>query len=296
MFQVNNTLLSKEFLRPKSAAYISTFRTVTDTPSKYQLPSIRPVMVGMSKSELVEQSDLIFNLDSIRLGEEKSKYLNLKLGAKTMRAYQQRKEERISEAAKTIESSQLDNELWLKRDRQAVEVNANDALFLECLRKDVLPYPLASVDKMMRKFVHFDQSSVIGYSTIKEEESSLQEQELNYQNVNNNANRAPSGSVVIPGTSITEVRSSNILELNLTERSIGNERAICLADACQFCPGLQVLKIPNNRLNDYSSAKLIYSLLKYTQVTYIDISENSLSSSSIELLGRYLSVSCFISI
>jgi Ran GTPase-activating protein (RanGAP) involved in mRNA processing and transport len=299
VFQVNELLLDKveKSSRPKSASYMSTYRSITDTPSKYQPPILKPIMVKMTKTEIAEQSDLLFNLDAIRLGDEKSKYLNMKLGEKTIYTYRKRKEERIMEASQSVAASRRD--LWLNRDKQMAEIDANDALFLECLRKDVLPYPLASVDKMMQKFVQFEES----YAAGSIQQNSFDEQQLLREDNEslvpsswggeesralNSIVRSPKGSVAIPGTSVTDVRCSSIVELNLTERSIGNDRAVCLADACQFCPGLKILIIPNNRLNDFSSSKLIFALLKHTQLRHLDISENSLGASSMELLGRYL--------
>lgn len=264
-------------------------------------------MVRMSKIEFSEEADLL-NIDHIRPGVEKSKYVSLKLSEKTKQAYQQRKEERVLEASKSIQSSQSDKELWLKRDQQLAEVNANDVLFLECLRKDVLPYPLKGVDKMMRQCVQFDDqqatspdnrrlaSSIPLISTHIEEEESQTTGEVDAdpstsQQPALHIIKSPNQSVVVPGTSVTDVRASSILQLDLTERSIGNDRAICLADACQFCPGLQVLKIPNNRLNDFACAKLSFALLRRTQLTYLDMSENTLGAHTMELLGTYLAVS-----
>lgn len=299
-------MISKEYTRPKSASYLSTYRSVVETPSKYQLPSLKPVMVRMTKMELSEEADL-FNIDHIRPGKEKSRYFSLKLNEKARKAYQKRKEERMIDASRSIQSGQ--NELWLKRDQQTTEINANDVLFLECLRKDVLPYPLASVDKLMRKYIQFEDSVgptqrhgspsgiIEGPDGFEDEYNSQSEYnladsttKLGEETKGSSIIRSPNQSVLIPGTSVTDVRTSSILQLDLTERSIGNDRAICLADACQFCPGLQSLKIANNRLNDFSCAKLTYALLRYTQLTYLDMAENTLSKNTVELLGTCLAV------
>lgn len=268
----------------------------------------------MSKIEFSEEADLL-NIDHIRPGVEKSKYVSLKLSEKTKHAYQQRKEERVLEATKSIQSSQSDKDLWLKRDQQLTEVNANDVLFLECLRKDVLPYPLKGVDKMMRQCVQFDDQHTLSQenrrvaSTIPLISTHIEEEESQTTaGMDTDADadpsstgqpaihiiKSPNQSVVVPGTSVTDVRASSVLQLDLTERSIGNDRAICLADACQFCPSLQALKIPNNRLNDYACAKLSFALLRRTQLTYLDMSENTLGAHTIELLGTYLAVSVVV--
>lgn len=204
------------------------------------------------------------------------KPLRIVLSDRLKTQYKMRVQERQLVSMEMIEADSH-KDIWRNRDKLN-KITANDILFLECLRMHVLPYPIRTLHSVVDQVINRTITS-----------DSVEEDSVNNSNDLNNNSKSGS-QVKIIGRNIAEVLPNTILTLNLTDRSIGYERAICLAEALIYCPTLTTLLIPNNRLEDSVAATLLDSLIKNTQVTNIDMSENALGLMCITMLVNCLEV------
>lgn len=206
------------------------------------------------------------------------KPLRIVLSDKLKTQYKMRVQERQLVSVEMINAD--NNDIWRNRDKLS-KVTANDILFLECLRMHVLPYPIRALRSVVDQVIN----RKIAPDSVEDS-----------NDFDSNNNSKSGSQVKIIGRNIVEVLPNTILTLNLTDRSIGYERAICLAEALIYCPTLTTLLIPNNRLEDIVASTLLDSLFKNTQVTNIDMSENALGIKCITMLTNSLEVCLLLSL
>lgn len=191
-------------------------------------------------------------------------------------------------------------------------VNSPDIiLFKECLKKNVLP--LASMELQIRtgdndfnssydpststRQLAMMASTLLG-KTVPANRSldlggmgrsipSIAEDDGSYNQLG--AQSAQSiGS--IDSTDILGIENEQVISINLNNRSIGNERGICLSAALAYCPHLCVIKLANNRLSDRSVSMILKAVFNITYCEELDISSNSVGDRSSDCLAEYLQV------
>lgn len=325
LFEVSKEQVARPRPATASLAHSSTERQgqqVNEGPTSSQavssatpsggLPALRPIYVRMTKAELAAQSELLFHVDNLQIADEVrynqrvSTHIQVKLSSSLRAAFQQRWEERQRQVQQSLCSQK--NDVWRRRDAlpSNMTLSPDDVLFLECLRQHVLSYPIAALQKVLNTVNPLPGDSDIRNNTAEttfdaldnNDQRSFQHDGNSLEHSQYSARPASSShyeSKGLPtssnvGSVITEVTPSVILVLDLTGRSIGSARALCLAEALVYCPRLHTCLVGNNRMDDVTAAKLVISLLRYTALTHLDVSENVLGRQTLDVLSGHLSV------
>jgi Leucine-rich repeat (LRR) protein len=95
----------------------------------------------------------------------------------------------------------------------------------------------------------------------------------------------------IDSTDVIGVENEQIVSINLNNRSIGNERGICLSAALSYCPHLVVIRLSNNRLTDRSLSMILKAVFNISYCEELDVSCNGIGDLSTACLEQYLAVS-----
>lgn len=75
-----------------------------------------------------------------------------------------------------------------------------------------------------------------------------------------------------------------ITTLDVKNKGLGDEKAICIAAALPFCRQLSSLNLAGNRLTDKSIKPILTAMLENLRVTSLDVSDNKMDSESIDVL------------
>jgi hypothetical protein len=85
-----------------------------------------------------------------------------------------------------------------------------------------------------------------------------------------------------------DFKFEDILEIDLSGKMLGDEKCLCVARALRHTPNVRRLCIAGNALTDKSITPILRECLGFLGCTYIDISDNKIDSSSVELLKKTL--------
>lgn len=176
-------------------------------------------------------------------------------------------------------------------------VTPDYVLFIEALRRDILLYPTESID-LNRSMVNHENSleedlEAFNSATLQRSVASLPngQSKINQQSTNSDGIGMKGKShplmMSLVDDDILLVQNSKILSLDLSNRSIGSDRGQCLAVALQYCPHLQILKLKNNRLADVTLGIIIQAAFGFSQLQYLDISENDVNKQTCAILCKY---------
>eukprot|EP01036_Dinobryon_divergens_P027035 gene27035-35744_t len=162
--------------------------------------------------------------------------------------------------------------------------SASSILFIECLRKQIVPFTV-------RDFVHssnykllFDStklsnaedfqsngtSSLNGYQLIEEESQSVVEEE--------DADEKNDHSVVC------SVENFKVVSIDIRNKGIGNGRGLCLAESLKHCQALLTINISGNRLSDSTLAAILTAVYDHTMCMTFDVSDNEFGGKSLDSL------------
>ena len=83
-----------------------------------------------------------------------------------------------------------------------------------------------------------------------------------------------------------EIQNNNIVNIDIHDFSIGDEKGLILSRALALCPNILELNISGNRLTDVSMMPLLSAVFSSLQCVSLNISNNKLDSDSIEVLKR----------
>ena len=201
------------------------------------------------------------------------------------------------------------------RVHQELGVNSPDIiLFRECLKRNVLPP--GSLDIQKSKDLDLNHSYdpsvssrqlTVMASTLLGRPSTTIATTMTTSSVvdiegNHSTLSLPEHSVVavedgsvqstpsLYTTDLIGIENEQIISLNLNNRSIGNERGICLSAALSYCPHLSTIRLSNNRLTDRSLSMILKAVFNISYCEELDISHNSVGDLSTECLVNYLQV------
>lgn len=163
-------------------------------------------------------------------------------------------------------------------------VSADYVLFVECLRKNVLPYAAGRLDQTGGPEASTPTAPVALDKGLDDDYGIVTLKELDDMSCSS------SESVAYP-TDVLSIEHSAVMVLNLSHRGLGPERGICLSDALTYCPALTTVKLSNNRLSDFSAVKIVNALFQHTSCTDLDLSENDLGCLCATSLANNIKVS-----
>ena len=95
----------------------------------------------------------------------------------------------------------------------------------------------------------------------------------------------------LDSTDVLVIDNDQIVSIDLTHRSIGDERGFCLASALEYCPQVSVLRLADNRMHDRSLSKVLGAAFRIAFCEELDLSFNEVGDNCVKLLADYLQVS-----
>ena len=164
--------------------------------------------------------------------------------------------------------------------------SASSTLFIECLRKQIVPFTVrdfvhSSNYKLLFNSTNFsnsqdDGSSLNGYQLVEEESQSVEEDE--------DADEKNDLSIVC------SVENFKVVSIDIRNKSIGNGRGLCLAEALKHCQALLTINISGNRLSDSTLAAILTAVYDHTMCVTFDVSDNEFGGKSLDSLLKCITV------
>jgi hypothetical protein len=84
------------------------------------------------------------------------------------------------------------------------------------------------------------------------------------------------------------IKFEDIDVIDLSSKMLGDDKCLCVAKALKYTPNVRRLSLAGNALTDKSITPILEECLGFLGCTHIDISDNKIDSSSVELLKKTL--------
>jgi hypothetical protein len=173
-------------------------------------------------------------------------------------------EKTVAEVRSSLAESMLQRRYFAANSHHKTE-NPDVILFLECARRNVIPFVARdlTLSSSGSKHMHISHLNLIADM--------------------NNSQSDDESSVGL--------YENNIISINLANKGIGNDKGVCLSMALQYCPELVSIDISDNRLTGNSLASILTSVVANTRCQHINISDNVANDKSVGILSEILMVS-----